>query len=209
MYMRAPGRVLNIQGLAGTADSIVGAGASTATALGGTIAGSTGLTAAIGASIAIPVVGLAIAGVAIAIEAFLHRRGPVQKTQTTHIVDEVEPYLKQNLQAYLAGPRTLADQAQAEANFETLWNRVVAECSQPQYGTPGQNCVNDRKRGSTKGYDWFALYYDPIALDPSVVANQSASFANFFAPAAAGSSSSMSPYLMGAAALFAGALLLK
>jgi hypothetical protein len=209
VYLASPGRTLNVYGLAGTADSIVSAGASTAGALGGQIAGGTGLTAALGASVAIPVVGLAIAGVAIAIEAWLHRRGPIQKTQTTHIVDEVEPYLKQNLQTYLSGPRTLANQAQAEDNFYTLWNRVVAECGQPQYGDPGQNCINDRKRGSSKGYDWFALYLDPIANDSTVVADQAPSFVNLWTPAANGQPPTISPYLMAAAALFAGALILK
>jgi len=204
MYMYAP----QSRGLAGTADQIVGAGATTATAFGSQIAGSTGLTAAVGGSLAVPIVGLAIAGITIAITAWLHRRGPQQKIQTTHIVNEAEPYLKQNVDAYLNGPRTRANQAAATENFSTIWNAVVAECGQPQYGDPGGRCVTDRQRGSTKGYDWFALYLDPIANDTTVVADQPSSF-TLFADAGAPNGGGISPMLLIGAGLLVAALTLK
>jgi hypothetical protein len=121
-----------------------------------------------------PLVGAAIAGIALAITAWVARRGPKQKIQTTHIVDEAEPFLIQNLNAYLGGPRTLSNQAVGLQNFDAIWARVVAECSQAQYGEPGERCVNDRKEGSTKGYDWFKMYRTPIANDPTVVADPGA-----------------------------------
>lgn len=203
--MRAP----QPRGFAGTADSIVSAGSATAGAFSGQIAGGTGLTALTGASVAIPIIGLAIAGVTIAIMAYLHRRGPVQKVQTTHIVNDAEPFLAQNVAVYLGGPRTLANQQAAEANFHTLWDRVVAECSQPQFGDPGGRCVTDRQRGSTKGYDWWALYLDPIQNDSTVVADQSASFMDPFTGTAGSAGGGMNLMLLIGAALLAAAMVIK
>lgn len=136
-------------------------------------AGSIGATAATGAiatslAIAVPIVGAAIAGITLAIGAWINRKGPGQKILTTKIVDEAEPILVQNLQAYQSGPHTLSSQQVALANFDNVWSQVEQACGNPQYGNPGQACINDRKRGSTKGYDWFALYRDPIANDPNV-----------------------------------------
>ena len=91
-----------------------------------------------------------------------------EKIASTNIVNRVEPLLKQNLAAYMAGPRTPANQAAALANFDSAWAGVVQTCSNPNLGAPGQACISDREAGSTKGYDWFALYRDPIANDPSV-----------------------------------------
>jgi len=96
-----------------------------------------------------------------------------QKVASTNIVNQVEPLLKQNLNAYMSGPRTPANQQAALANFDAAWAGVVQACSNPQLDGPGQACISDRQAGGK--WDWFALYRDPIADDPQVQAEIAAS----------------------------------
>jgi hypothetical protein len=140
---------------------VAGLGTSQAGAIvaaGGQVAGP-----AIAAAAAIPVLGPAIAGATLVIGMWLNRKGPKQKVATTEIVNEAEPFLRQNLDAFNVSPHSSLDKQQALDNFDGIWSMVVQKCSDPSNGQPGINCVNDRKRGSTKGYDWFVLYRDPIA----------------------------------------------
>jgi hypothetical protein len=98
----------------------------------------------------------------------------------TNIVNQAEPILRQNLDAYMASPRTTADQAQALANFDKVWSAVVNACSSPQLSSAGQRCVTDRQAGACiwkndgQGgpagsgdvcWNWFVGYRDPIASD--------------------------------------------
>lgn len=108
-------------------------------------------------------IGAAIAGVGIALALIFSRKGPAQKVATTHIVDEVEPQLRANRDAYLSGPRTLNDQQAALANFDYAWSQVMAACGQVSLGNPGRACIADRQRGGQ--WDWFSYYRDPIAND--------------------------------------------
>ena len=135
-----------------SAPQMVGAGLSTASALGSTWA-----------TAAIPVVGPIIAGVTIGLTMLFARKGPKQKVATTAIVDKVEPMLRQNVDAYLADP-TAAKQQQAIANFNAGWQYVVEHCGIPEMGTPGRNCISERDRGGR--WDWYALYADPILNTP-------------------------------------------
>jgi hypothetical protein len=89
-----------------------------------------------------------------------------EKVASTNIVNQVEPLLKQNLAAYMAGPRTPANQAAALANFDQAWAGVEQACSNPSLGAPGQACISDRQAGGK--WDWFSYYRDPIANDPTV-----------------------------------------
>ena len=165
-----------LMGLAGLGDassatgatSVAGTGASAAVG----IAATTGAIAASTAAIAIPVIGVAIAGLIF----WLNRKGPTQKIETTKIVNDAEPVLKQNLAAWQSltpEQKTKSTQQLMLDNFNQVWNRVVQLCSDSKYGDPGQNCVNDRKRGGK--WDWFSYYYDPIANDPQVHADTIAS----------------------------------
>ena len=105
--------------------------------------------------------------------------------------NKIEQVLQQNVNAYFASPRTLADQQAALANFDTAWNQLVQYCGQPSLGQAGTNCVDDRQRGAcqwkTSGcslstgnppvwscgaagsgdqcWNWFVGYRDPIAND--------------------------------------------
>lgn len=120
--------------------------------------------AAAGASAAIPFVGPAIAGITLLIGLFTKRGA--QKEATTKIVNDAEPLLKQNLEAWNSSSKTVAEQQQALANFNAVWQQVVAACSNTSYGDPGHWCIDDRNRGGK--WDWFSYYYDPIANDPNV-----------------------------------------
>jgi len=94
----------------------------------------------------------------------------MNKIATTQIVNQAEPLLHQNVVAWQSLPanqKTVANQTYALANFTDIWNTVVKSCSTGQFGTAGQNCVGDRQRGGK--WDWFAMYYDPIANDPNVI----------------------------------------
>lgn len=123
------------------------------------------------AAVAVPVIGAVVAGVVLALTALFSRKGPKQKVATTEIVNKVEPLLQQNLEGYMAGPRTASSQAQALENFKAGWQYVVDNCDVPVMGNPGQECVKDRQRGGE--WDWFSYYFDPIANDPGVVADPS------------------------------------
>lgn len=102
-----------------------------------------------------------------------------QKIATTQIVNQLEPYLQQNVAAYMAAP-TVANQQAALANFNQAWAGLVQACGQSQYGQPGQNCIADRNRGGK--FDWWALYYDPIANNVPTDAGQNVAIAGMTLP---------------------------
>jgi len=89
-------------------------------------------------------------------------------TQATAIVNQIEPYLKQNVSNYLAlaTPRPKSAQAAALNVFNSAWSNVLAACSNASLGDAGVRCISDRNRGGK--WDWFSYYYDPIANDSSV-----------------------------------------
>ncbi|MBK7927073.1 MAG: hypothetical protein IPJ98_06100 [Bryobacterales bacterium] len=134
-----------------------------------TAGGTSSIAATTWGTLAIPVIGAAVAGVTIGLTLLFARKGPKQKVATTKIVDQVEPLLEENLQGYLNGPRTRTAQEQAMQNFLAGWQFVVDHCNIPEMGDPGQRCVSERTRGGK--WDWFALYYDPIANDAGVKAD--------------------------------------
>lgn len=90
--------------------------------------------------------------------------------EATQIVNQVEPYLKQNRDTFLAGPYTLSTQQAALALFDDTWNKVLVACGNPSLGDAGRRCISERERGGSApwcptgtGCDWFILYRDPIA----------------------------------------------
>ena len=87
-------------------------------------------------------------------------------TATTQIVNGLEPLLRANVSAYLAGPGTCADQAAALAAFDSawLWLQSPKGCGNGAYGSAGNACVSDRGPGGK--FPWFTWYRDPIANDP-------------------------------------------
>ena len=99
-------------------------------------------------------IGLAVAGVALALTAILSRKGPKQKVISTQIVNELEPQLQANLAGYM-DTRTPASRAQALANFQAAWQFLASSqaCGSPDLGNPGRACIADRGRGGK--WDWW------------------------------------------------------
>lgn len=153
------------QTVALSAPQIVGgsltSGITSAAATGGEGATFLGMSSA-----AIPIIGVAVAGITLALIAIFSRKGPKQKVATTQIVNKVAPLWEQNLTAYMNGPHTASSQAQALANFDAGWQYIVDNCGIPEMGDPGQRCISERDRGGI--YDGFAAWRDPIANDPNV-----------------------------------------
>lgn len=94
-------------------------------------------------------------------------------TATTQIVNGLAPLLQQNVNAYLAGPGTCADQAAALAAYMTAvqWLMSPAGCGNGAYGSAGNRCISDRFGGGgatdpNAEYPWANYYYYPILNDP-------------------------------------------
>ena len=140
--------------------------ASGANAIGGSVA-------AFLVPAAIPIVGIAVAGIGLAIAAIFARKGPQQKVKSTSIVNDLETQLKANVAAYMSGPRTVSSQRAALANFDAAWAYVKSSngCGSPDLGNPGIACIQDRSRGGR--WPWEVYYRDPIANDPNVVPDPS------------------------------------
>jgi len=95
-------------------------------------------------------------------------------TATTQIVNGLEPLLRQNVAAYLAGPGTCADQAAAIAAYLSAYQWLISAnaCGNGAYGSAGNRCISDRfgpggatDTSGTK-WPWASYYYAPIANDP-------------------------------------------
>jgi hypothetical protein len=121
--------------------------------------------------------------------------------EATKIANQVEPILQQNVDKYMSAPVHYASlQAGALNNFDFTWQALQQACSNPQLQAAGQRCISDRQRGActwkaspggwaqdTTGkwtytgygaagsgdacWNWFVGYRDPIANDPTVVAD--------------------------------------
>jgi hypothetical protein len=93
-----------------------------------------------------------------------------QKTASTTIVNEAEPLLQTNLDAYLSSNRTQAEQAQSIQNFYDVWNVVLQNCNDPALGSAGERCISERQEGGIApwGKNWFERYLDPIRNDTQV-----------------------------------------
>lgn len=82
--------------------------------------------------------------------------------------NQAESLLKQNRDIYEAipTPRPMSLQQEALSNFDTIWNDLQQQCSNPSLGNAGKRCISDRARGGK--FDWFGWYRDPIANDTNV-----------------------------------------
>lgn len=116
----------------------------------------------------IPVIGPAVAAVTLGISAIINRKSGRQKVAATQIVDELEPMMQRNVEAYLEGPRTRTSQAVALKNFDDAWVWLTssAACGNPELDKAGRACITDRSPGGR--WDWFSYYRDPIANDADV-----------------------------------------
>jgi hypothetical protein len=118
----------------------------------------------------VPVVGPFVAAAAAVANAFGLGKGcGVTCTQSTQIVNQIEPILKQNLAAAQqqltanGGCLMPSEVAVLVQNFQTLWSQVLQGCGQiPAPG--GTQCIADRQPGGK--FDWTAAYLAPIQQMP-------------------------------------------
>lgn len=150
----------------------------------------------ISTSLAVPLIGAAIAGATIAITLLIKNSGCGQTCiETSQWANQAEPVLRQNIQAYFSNStRTQSMQAAALANFDAVWARLVQMCSDPSTGNAGKKCISDRQSGACTWkqtstspllsiprepqvgacWNWFSGYRDPIQNDTAVVPDASA-----------------------------------
>ena len=148
-----------------TAGAVTGAAATIAGSNAAAIAGTLG--------VAVPVVGIAIAGIALAVSVWLNRMGPKQKRWTTQIADEATAQLRDVKRVYFESPYSPANQAAALGAVDALFDAIREGCGQTQMGEPGRRCIAERlvRGGSAPwcptgtGCDYFTEYRDPIAND--------------------------------------------
>ena len=167
----------------------VSASAASAAAASGTAATILGMAPAL----AIPIIGAAIAGITIAVVLLLKSGCGQTCIVTSNWANQAEDLLKKNIQAYFSipAPRTQSQQSVALANFDSIWNYLVSQCNNPNLGTAGVNCIQDRAPGSCKWkqtsssvllkypgepqpgecWNWTNGYRDPIAMDQTVPDN--------------------------------------
>lgn len=177
-----------------------------------------GMHAAIGGIAMAGPVGAAIAGILALTPVIINLFKGCGETceLTTKIVNDAEPILQQNVNAYLNSPvRYRSMQLAALNNFDTVWNAIKQACGNPAYQQAGQRCVTDRQSGACaiktaqgECWNWFIGYRDPIANDPGVLPDPDPSQATLqqntdgsytVVPTAA--SSLPTPLLLGGAAL--------
>lgn len=140
----------------------------------GTIAGANSTAIAGTLGVAVPVVGIAIAAITMAITAWLNRMGPKQKRWTTQIANDATAQLQAIQRTYNETPYNPANQAAALAAVDQMLQAIQDGCGQSQMGEPGRRCIAERlvRGGSAPwcptgtGCDYLTAYRDPIANDP-------------------------------------------
>lgn len=181
-----------VQQVSAIGTPVVLAGVTASAASSAAAAGTAATILGMAPALAIPIIGAAIAGITIGIIALLHSGCGETCVVTSNWANQAEDLLEKNIQAYFsaAAPRTDAQKAVALANFDSVWNYLVSQCSAPALGTAGHNCIADRQAGACKWkqtadsillkypgepqpgqcWNWFSGYRDPIANDATVPA---------------------------------------
>lgn len=127
-------------------------------ASGGSVLGLTGAAL----SAAIPIVGAALAGATMLVQYLVANSGCGQTCiETSSWANQAAAALQKNLDAYFAlpSPRTEAQQALAVANFNTIWQQLVAACGQQGTGDAGVRCISDRQQGACTWKQKYAPVY--------------------------------------------------
>jgi hypothetical protein len=189
-------------------------GASAATAVIGSIAANGGTIMGLAASSLLPVVGPIIGAAVMGLQMLIANSGCGQTCiVTSQWANQAAGKLQQILDGYFAlpAPRTQAQQAVALAAFDSVWQVLNQQCSQPGTGDAGVRCITDRQSGACtwkqkyapvypnepeigQCWNWFNGYRDPIAKDP-VVPDPTTSVSDDISSVltSAGSSSSLLP----------------
>jgi hypothetical protein len=93
--------------------------------------------------------------------------GLMASSFTSDVVNEIEPQLHQNREAFLTGRRTRADKAAALAYFDQQWAFLTGPraCGAANLNNVGANCIADRSRDGR--WPWAVYYRDPIDQAPT------------------------------------------
>ena len=77
-------------------------------------------------------------------------------------VDDIEPLLRANRDAYLGGPHTVQRRDAAIVYFdqEWAWLNSSQACGNRLLGSAGRRCIAERSRTGT--WPWETYYRDPI-----------------------------------------------
>jgi hypothetical protein len=115
---------------------------------------------------------------------------------SSQYANKAESILQQNMATYFSipSPRVVSQQQAALLIFDTIWNDLKTQCSNPALSTAGRNCISDRQSGACKWrantspypgtpaagdcWNWFNGYRDPIANDPVVADSVSSSLSS-------------------------------
>lgn len=168
-YTNGLGTVRGMGDTTGAVNTGVKTGATVGGILAPNIAGALGL--------AVPVVGAAIAGISMAVSAWVNRMGPKQKRWTTDIANDATAQLQQVKSVYFSSAYNPLNQQKALEAVDLLLAAIQEGCSQTQMGEPGRRCISERlvRGGSAPwcptgtGCDYFTEYRHPIANDPRAV----------------------------------------
>jgi hypothetical protein len=153
------------------ASTLIGTGLTATTGILSATGATAGILAAFGIGAQfVPIVGTIVGGIALVISALGLGNGCGKTcTESTTVVNNVEPYMQQNLDAANqqaeanGGCLTSAEVAVLTANWNQLWQYVVTNCGAiPAPG--GTQCISDRQPGGK--YDWTAYYLTPIQQIP-------------------------------------------
>jgi hypothetical protein len=222
------------RGLGATPGQITQTGLSLASPVGAAVGGGVLATATgLAASLAVPLVGAAIAGVTILVTKLIQNSGCGPTcVQASDYANQAEPLLRQNLYAYFSQPkpRSQSSQAAALANYDAIWNQAVKLWSDPALGNAGKRGISDRQAGACtwkqnvtyaqdimaagepqigQCWNWDSGYRAPIANDPSVVPDAQAALSGSAGSVfPAGSGVSLGTLALVAVLVLAGAYLL-
>jgi hypothetical protein len=150
-------------------------------ASGGSVLGLTGAAL----SAAVPIIGAGLAAATMLVQYLVANSGCGQTCiVTSEWANKAADALQQVMDGYFAlpAPRTEAQQALAKANFKTIWDQLVAACSQAGTGDAGKRCISDRQAGACtwrqkyapvypgqpqvgECWNWFNGYLGPIEAD--------------------------------------------
>ena len=128
---------------------------------------------------------------------------------STQYANQAEALLRQNITTYfnLPVPRAASAQAAALQNFATIWSDYTQQASNPALGAQGQQSIAERAAGGCQWkqpassvppwgtpaagecWNWDNGYRAPIADDPNVAPDETATAANPAAYAASALSS--------------------
>jgi len=128
---------------------------------------------AIPLAVAVPLIGAAIAGVALGVEALLNSGCGQSCVLTSDDANKAQQLAQQNLDAYMAlpVPRSQSNQTAALQNATNIYNWLIQAC-QNIGGQGGKQCVADRVPGGK--YAFAPSFIDPIQNDPNVVPDSQA-----------------------------------